>query len=234
MIMQNRSGVKGFSLALAMSCLLLPGSAGADIVLSKVIVDFQAGEQDYRDIEIWNSGTERAFVTVEPDLILEPGLPSERRVHEPDPEKAGILVSPQRLVLEPEQRRIIRIASIAPRGQSERIYRVAVKPVAGDLGERPTGLKVLLGYDMLVLVRADTKIGEVKVTRNGQTLVFENLSNAAQEIFDGKQCTPATNQCTDLPSTRLYPRAQWSVALPGSGQVEYSLSDGKSVIRRSY
>ncbi len=234
MMKQNGSGVKRLCLALTLSGALLPGMASADIVLSQVIVDFQAGEQDYRDIEIWNAGTERAYVTVEPDQILEPGLPDERRVHEPDPEKAGILVSPQRLVLEPEQRRIIRIAAIAPRDHAERIYRVAVKPVAGDLGERPTGLKVLLGYDMLVLVRADTKSGEVKATRDRQTLVFENFSNAAQEIFDGKQCAPSTNQCTDLPSTRLYPHARWSVALPGSGQVEYSLSDGKSVVRRSY
>jgi P pilus assembly chaperone PapD len=234
MIKDYGKAVKRLSLALALSSALLPGTASADIVLSQVIVDFQAGEQDYRDIEIWNAGTERAFVTVEPDQILEPGLPNERRVHEPDPEKAGLLVSPQRLVLEPEQRRIIRIAAIAPRDHVERIYRVAVKPVAGDLGERPTGLKVLLGYDMLVLVRADAKSGEIMATRNGQTLVFENQSNTAQEIFDGKQCEPSAKLCVDLPSTRLYPHARWSVALPKSGQAEYSISDGRSVIRHSY
>lgn len=208
--------------------------ARAEIVLSQVIVDLQPDRPDYQDVEIWNGGDERAFVQVEPSEIQQPGLPTEHRERIVDPERGGLLVSPQRLVLEPDERRIIRIAALAARGDRERIYRIAVRPVAGDVGLETTGLKVLLGYDMLVLLRPAALKGEISAVRRSGTIEFTNNSNFAHEIYDGKQCNEQGEACLNLPSTRLYPGANWSVPLKYSTKVDIMLSSGSNPVRKSF
>ena len=86
--------------------------AGADIVLSELIVELQPGKQTRDDIEVWNNSSDRAFVAVEPREIINPGLPGQSARQDPDPEKFGILVNPARMILEGGQRKLIRIAAI--------------------------------------------------------------------------------------------------------------------------
>jgi hypothetical protein len=66
--------------------------ARADLVLSDLIVELQPGKQVRRDVEVWNSSPERAFVSVEPREIINPGLESQGIRQDPDPEKLGLLV----------------------------------------------------------------------------------------------------------------------------------------------
>ena len=103
---------------------------------------------------------------------------------------------------------------------------VTVKPVAGPITAEATALKVLLGYDVLVLTRPQRIAGEVTATRNGRKLVFHNESNTAQEIYDGKQCDTAGKNCKVLPATRLYSGAQWNVDLTYDTPVEYRMTSG--------
>lgn len=208
--------------------------ARAEIILSQVIVDLQPDRPDYQDVEIWNAADERAFVQIEPSEIENPGLPAERRERIVDPERGGLLVSPQRLVLEPDERRIIRIAAIVARNEQERIYRVAVRPVAGEVGLEATGLKVLLGYDMLVLRRPAVLKGEITALRRRGSIEFTNNSNFAHEIFDGKQCNEQGEACVSLAPTRLYPGASWSVPLNYATKVDVMLSSGSKPVRKSF
>ena len=148
---ENTVGTGLFRLA-AMALLALSAvPAQADMVLSQVIVDLQPGKPSHEDIEIWNDSPERMYAVAEPAQIQSPGTPTERRVTVADPGVSGLLVTPQRMVLEPGQRRIIRLAALLPRDMTERIYRVTVKPVAGPVTAETTALKVLLGYDVLRL-----------------------------------------------------------------------------------
>ena len=55
------------------------------------------------------------------------------------------------MIHEPGQRKLIRLAVIGLRPARERVYRVTVKPVTGELSASETGLKLLVGYDVLVL-----------------------------------------------------------------------------------
>lgn len=206
--------------------------AHAEIVLSQVIIDLQPERADYQDIEIWNAGSERAFVQIEPSEILKPGHPDEQRVPITDPEQAGLLVSPQRLVLEADERRVIRFAAIAPRSARERIYRVAVRPVAAPQESEASGLKVLLGYDLLVLFRPAKLEGEVTAVRRGERIEFTNNSNFAQEIYDGKQCSSQGDPCVNLPATRLYPGASWSITLPYPTEAEIMMTAGTTPVRK--
>src|SRR6476469_2412758 len=91
--------------------VLLPTAANADLVLSELIVELQPGKLMRDDIEVWNNSSERMYVLIEPREIVRPSLPSQVDRKDPDPEKLGLLVEPNRMILEPRQRRLVRIAA---------------------------------------------------------------------------------------------------------------------------
>lgn len=216
------------------SALGLTSLAHAEMVLSQVIIDLLPDKPPRDDIEVWNDGPDRLYVSAEPFEIRAPGTPDEQRVPAGPPDESGILVSPQRLVLAPGERRTIRVAAIGERPRSDRVYRVAIKPVAGPVSADTTALKVFVGYDALVLVRPEQFTGDVEGERKGRTLVLRNVGNAAQELFDGRQCDSAGNDCRPLPAKRLYPGAEWEQALPFETRVSYKASIGSSIRTREF
>lgn len=217
------------SLLLAGLASALPASANAEMVLSQVIVDIEGHEAPRDDIEVFNSGSERLYVLAEPFEILDAGTDAETRVPLSDPGASGLLVSPQRLVLAPGERRVIRVAVTGPRPLRERVYRVAIKPVAGELTAEVDAVKILVGYDALVLVRPAQLLGTVKSERADRSLVLRNMGNASRELFDGKQCDTAGAECRALPAKRLYPGASLTQSLPYDTPVRYTSAVGKNI-----
>ena len=215
------------------SALCLASLARAEMVLSQVIVDLLPGKPPREDIEVWNDGTERMYVLAEPFEIRGAGTPEEQRTPAGLPEQSGILVSPQRLVLEPGERRTIRIAAIGERSASDRVYRVAIRPVVGALSAEESALKLLVGYDTLVLVRPERFSGDVEARRSGRTLTLTNTGNTAQELFAGQQCDGGGN-CQTLPAKRLYPGAVWEQTLPFETPVSYKASIGPTIRDREF
>ena len=213
----------------ALAAFLLSVPAHADLVLSELIVELQPGKVMRDDVEVWNNSPERSYVSIEPREVLDAALPSQRDRKDPDPEKLGLLVEPARMILEPGQRRLIRIAAISPISDREHVYRVTIKPVLGAIHSQDSGLKVLVGYDVLVLVRPSVPEAHVTAARIGRKLTFSNSGNVSVEIVDGRQCTARTEKCAELPGKRLYPSASWTVDLPSDLPVEYTLkSPGRS------
>ena len=210
---------------------ITPASAG--IVLSELIVDLRPGALPREDVEVWNDSPDRTFVAVEPREILNPSAPTQSSRTDPDPEKLGLLVSPARMILEPGQRKLIRIAALAVTKDRERIFRVTVKPVIGGVQSDSSGLKVLLGYDVLVLLRPSVLAPNVVGVRNGKSLTFENRGNVSVEMIDGRQCLSPT-QCTPLPGKRLYAGMSWTVPLPSDAPAEYSLRSPARTDRRTF
>lgn len=223
------------SAAFCMSLLALAPAApvSAELAVSQLIVELKPGASRAADIEIYNDSAERSFVSVEPREIIDAGLDSEKPLLSPDPEKLGLLVSPTRLVIEPHQRRRLRIAAIGPVPDEERIYRVTVKPVAGEVIGAQSGLKLLVGYDLLVLVRPPSQKPKVEISRVGHVLTIANRGNASIELAEGKLCDGNGNQCQQLPSKRLYAGASWEQSLPLSTTGEYRIrsGDGWSTVR---
>lgn len=220
---------------LALLALVLPaGSASADILVSELIVELQPDKHSREDIEIWNKDSSRAYVAVEPAEIIDPGRPDQSRRSEPDPQKLGLLVAPARMILEPGQRKLVRIAALGADSDRERIYRVTVKPVAGPLSSDTSGLKVLVGYDVLVLVRPGQIRPSISGRRVGNSLVVHNGGNVSVELTGGRQCDSARQHCRDLPSKRLYAGADWTEALPMTGPVEYSVRSPAGVERATF
>jgi P pilus assembly chaperone PapD len=209
--------------------LLATSAAMAQLSLSQLVVELGSGDGASADVEILNTGPERAFVAVDPREIIAPGTSAEAPRFDPDPEKLGLLVSPARIILEPGQRRLLRIAALAFRDQ-ERVYRVTVKPVTGPLKSESSGLKVLVGYDMLVLVRPAKLNPHVSGERLGSSLALKNDGNVSVELDDGKECDSSPSNCRPLPGGRLYAGAQKMIQINPNGRISYKMKIGRKVI----
>lgn len=218
----------------AAAALSLTSLAKAEMVLSQVIVDLLPGKPPREDIEVWNDGAERMYVLAEPFEIRAPGTPQEQRAPAGMPEESGLLVSPQRIVLEPGERRTIRVAAIGERPASDRVFRVTIRPVAGTVSAEQNALKVFVGYDTLVLVRPERFTGDLEGERRGRTLTLTNAGNTAQELYAGRQCDEAGENCRDLPTRRLYPGAAWEQTLPFATPVSYKAAIGPTVRDRTF
>lgn len=197
-----------------------PAPARAELIVSDLVVELGADLQPRRDIEVWNNSDERSYVEITPVEVLGAGLAEERRVREPDPEKLGLLVSPNRMILEPRQRKLVRIAVIVDPPERERVYRITIKPVVGEVSGDHSGLKVLVGYDVLALLRPANPQPRISGKREGRMLTVRNDGNASAELMNGRQCDSA-EKCADLPGKRLYAGASFTQELPGDGPVEY-------------
>src|SRR5262249_5576360 len=173
----------GMTLCLvALPAVLVPAPARAELVLGELIVELQAGKQVRDDVEVWNNSPERSFVSIEPREIVNPSLSSQTALKDPDPEKLGLLVSPERMILEPGQRKLVRIATLSADATREHVYRVTIKPVVGGLQAEDSGLKIVVGYDVLVLVRPMQPMANVTASRNGKMLTFNNSGNVSVEL----------------------------------------------------
>jgi len=215
---------------LAIAALASSAGASAQIVLSNLVIELLPGKEARQDVEVLNNSAERAYVAVEPAEIVGAGTPSETRRSDPDPEKLGLLVAPSRMILEAGERKLVRIAELAPPGERERVYRVTVKPVVAPLSSDQSGLKVLIGYDVLVIVRPAQPNPSISVTRSGDAATFHNDGNVSVELEQGRQCDSTGKVCSDLPGKRLYAGAQYTTQLKPGNHPEYTLrSPGQSL-----
>jgi P pilus assembly chaperone PapD len=219
---------------LVATCAVPLAPAHADLVLSQLIIDLEPGKDSRQDIEIWNNSSDRTYVAVEPKEVVNAGTVAESRRQDPDPAKLGILVSPARMILEPGERKLIRVAEIAAPPEFERDYRVTVKPVVGAISSTKSGLKILVGYDVLVLVRPAQPRAHIVFTRSADKATFRNDGNVSVEMIDGRQCDAAGNGCSELPGKRLYPGAEWSADLKPGHHAEYMLKSPDESARKSF
>jgi P pilus assembly chaperone PapD len=221
------------TLGIALLSQLAATPASAELTVSQLIVEFKSGASRAADIEVQNNGDERSYAVVEPREITDPGLITEKSSTAPDPARLGLLASPARFILEPGQRRTLRIAAIGSPSDRERVYRVTVKPVTGDVKGEESGLKLLVGYDLLVLVRPAVVRVNVRAVRNGSKLSLTNDGNASVELAEGKQCDAAGKACAELPAKRLYAGATWMQELPRAQGGEYRIrsADGWSTVK---
>jgi len=229
-----RRGSRASAVGIALGAMLTAAPASADLVLNQAVVDLAPDTPPRFDIDASNTGKERIYVVAEPAEIVAAGTLAERRVSNPDPEALGLLVTPQKMILEPGEHKLVRIASIVPRSAVERIYRVTIKPVAGDVTAPITALKVLVGYDVLVIVRPTAMTGSVTGTRRGNTLVLTNSGTSNVEIYQGKQCDARGADCKPLAARRLYAGASFEQPIDPARPAEYRIKTGGTVSEKRF
>lgn len=208
--------------------------AAADMALDKVVVQFGAGGMQRDDIEVLNAGGELLYLVVEPREVLEPGGEGEQRVERRDPEELGLLVSPNRLVIEPGARRVVRLSLLRPPSERDRIWRVAFRPVVGETAAETTALRVLTAYNVLVMAYPPAPQAELVAERSGQRLALENRGNSNALLFDGRQCDAAGQNCRELPTRRLYAGNRWELELPYGTPARWRLQTAEGVGEASF
>jgi len=140
----------------------------------------------------------------------------------------GLLVTPQKLILEPGEHKLVRIAAVAARPARDRVYRVTIKPVAGAVSAEQSALKLYVGYDALVLYRPEQLRADLTATRNGRQLTIHNGGNTNVELAQGRQCDAGGQNCQNLPANRLYAGADWTIAVPFTTPVTFRTWTGGS------
>ncbi|MFT7652880.1 MAG: P pilus assembly chaperone PapD [Limisphaerales bacterium] len=214
--------------ALVLLLLSASGFTHATMELNNVIFHFEPGESARQDVEVFNSGEDTLYVEVEPAQVLSPGTPSEGRSMIRDPRKAGLLVTPNKLVIPAGESKLVRLVKLGNTSE-EKVYRIATKPVVGGIEADQSGLKVMIGYEVLAIVYPDDVKPNVEVQRKGKTLFVKNLGNTNVLFREGFQCeTPDTpkEECEYLPGRRMYPGNEWQVELPRDLPVIYYQSIG--------
>ena len=80
--------------------------------------------------------------------------------------------------------------------------------------------KVLIGYEVLVLVRPPDAEPELVVQRDGRKLHVENRGRSSTLVRKLEYCESLpSGACEELPGNRLYAGEVWDVELPGEGAV---------------
>ncbi|MDY6943404.1 MAG: fimbria/pilus periplasmic chaperone [Pseudomonadota bacterium] len=211
------------NMAIAIGGLLFVMSVGpvfGEMALNRAIIDFVPGSSNREDVEIQNTGTDPLYVNVSVFEVMSPGLSAETRVELNDPNQLDLLVSPRKMVIQPGAIRLMRVVNLTPPGERERIYRVNVTPAVGELTREQAGLKLIVGYELLVIVRPTNPKPLLDVNRRDNVLSVRNRGNSNVLFFNGELCSPA-GTCVPLPTKRIYAGASWTLTLTASGEVRY-------------
>ena len=212
--------------AAALAVGLAPVPVSAQLAIDRLWVDFEPGTETRADVVIRNESPDRYYISVTPTEVIDPGSATEKRVAIADPEKLGLLVTPNRLILEPGSLRSIRLVSLNNDLKADRVYRVKITPQIGTIdggdagaGNRGVAIKVLAAYDLLVTVRPKDPKPDLVATRTASALVIRNAGNSNALLFDGLSCPEGvkpTNKdaaCTAVGSKRIYAGGEWTLDL---------------------
>ena len=213
--------------------------AHAEFSITSAIVEFTADKPRPQDIEVVSRSNETQYIVSEVYEIRNPGLPNEERVLVEDPSQAKLLVTPDRLVLGAGARKLLRFVLLDEPGTAERVYRVVVKPVIKGVDSKSqVGLKVLVGYEALVLVRPAAIKTSYQAERQGSDIVVTNRGNSDILLQNGTLCppgtTPPSDKCQLPPVLRIYPGQTATMTLPQDWPVTYSVWDGAETTIRHF
>lgn len=200
--------------------------AHAEFIVSSAIVEFTSDQPKQQDIELVSRSESDDYIVAEISEIIHPGLKDEMPFAIEDPADGNLLVTPNKAVLAAGTRKLLRFVCLKPLDEQERIYRVAVKPVIrGIEGARKIGLKVLIGYEVLVIMRPAQIRSDFQVTRRGRQLAIANRGNSNVLLQNGSQCE-ASQQCPLPASVRVYAGQTAELTLPQDKPVTYTVWDG--------
>lgn len=227
--------ILSLSLGIASLLMLSPATSHAEMILDQSILHFEPGKPNRQDVVVENSADKPLYIKITPYSILNPGSDQQSREKVINPKESGLLVSPNKLVVPPKGRKLIRFLNLKPKRDQEGIYRVAIEPVAGELISEKTGLKVIIGYEVLVLAQPVNPEPKLVAKRKGHSLKLSNEGRTNIYLSQGKQCPPhgtKAEDCKSLQERRLYPGNELTVSLPLDESVQYHVAIGtKSSLR---
>jgi P pilus assembly chaperone PapD len=230
--------------ALALA-LALPAAGWAGMALDRSIVHLNPGDPESVDVAVANNGDEPLYVDASVAEVVAPGSPAEERVLLRASADVPMLVSPNKLVIPPGQRRLLRIVNMAGHSDTERVFRVTAKPVAPPVVAERSGIRILVGYQVLVIVAPTDPKPNLESHRNGRELVLENHGNVNFMLHSGVQCAPGVEVddvpagedkegCIRFDGNRLYPGNAWKLETQWDTPVLFTVTTGERNDRRRF
>lgn len=206
----------------------------AAMLLDKAIVHFGPGAPNRQDVEIRNPDKEPMYIKVEILEVHNPGMKNEERKVVTNPKAAKFLVTPSKLVIPPGGRKSVRMLNI---GQlpvdKDKVFRINLTPVTPDVEAKQMAIKVVVGYQLLVLIQPNTPKADIQATRVGKKLVLHNAGNTNVLLRSGSNCPhqappakPSSEGCVEMQSKRLYAGNTAEVELTYDTPVEYFMAIG--------
>ena len=204
--------------------------AQANMVLDKIIINFYSGKTAREDVEVFNSGKETLYISAKLFEIIQPENNTPERRELTDPRTAGIIISPNRFIVAPGQRKVVRLITTQAAIDTDKVYRILMQPHAGkfttDSTQKVAGIKIMLGYELLAFIRPAKLDVNLQVQRKGKSLLLHNAGNTNINVREVKLCQDTEQQrCEKLGGKRLYAGQQWQFDLPQA--------EGKIFIRKS-
>lgn len=221
----------------ALVLLAWGGPARAEMQLDRSILVFDADARPTQDVEVRNAGEETLYLATEILLVSDPGTEAEARTPVTDPDAAGVLVTPARAVIPPGGRQLLRVVLLEDPGETDRIYRINVKPVVPQLQAEQSAVKVVVAYQLLVIQRPLDPEPDLQWKREGRTIRFRNAGNSNVLLYNGRQCADAATEtdCVEIAGARrLYAGNDWTLELPRDAPVELTAAIGNSNARRRF
>lgn len=140
-----------------------------------------------------------------------------------------MIISPNRMVLAPGQNKIFRVVPTRPADDADKVYRILIKPhaskMSGQSEEKTAGIKLMIGYELLVFMRPANYKVDLQAKREGKKLNLYNAGNTNINVREIKLCVDDKSDCEEVNGHLLYAKQSWQVDLPRA--------DGKILIRKS-
>lgn len=210
--------------------IILPNILFAAISVTPQIVYLKNNEPSRVDISVSNMGDKKSYVEVTATEILSPGIKDKESREIIDFNKSkDLIITPQKLALEPGAKKRVRISYLKQRGDIERNFQIDFKPVVGKYkmlspnrkkGYKSLGVKVMVGYAVKIFVSPKKVNDTVALKRTGKKLFLENKGNVNVSFQHWKICL-SEDKCEKLKYfIRLYPGNTEEYTLPYSGKLK--------------
>ena len=206
----------------------------AALALGNIIVDIPSTTPK-ADIEVYNRSQQPMAIAVDVKEIINPGQETQQSLNilaDEDFTNDSLIIDPSMFILAASEKRLLRFMNLNTDITTDKIYRVSVTPkenINPKLQAQEgvsAGVKILLAYEVLAIIRPSEIEYNVEYTRVGNKLKLTNKGNSNIIINSVANCeyTPVEH-CSDIPAIRLYAGMHTSIDLAYATPVSISYSN---------
>lgn len=221
--------LKALSLFLLATVATSSSSAFASqISLSTSTVYFDSNKQEKKTVQVINVDVNTTtYFDVKINEVKNLGQMNDEYLEVvTNPEIGGLIATPSKSILrEGEKSRAISIINLNTSLDKERAYRVDVTPIISGVDlkqEDIKGVKMLLGYDVLVYVQPDNPTFAHQARIENDRLYISNLGNSHFNVGNIEACDKE-DKCTSFDGGSIFSDLESSISIPkGTVRVTFS------------
>lgn len=212
--------------------VLLPSISISAISVDNVIVNLK--ELQSEQIVVKTNDEKKEYVAVNIRKIINPGQSNESCLilnkgnykkftnicnNANSIKEIGLSLSPLKMIIPKNSSKVVKIYNIEGQTEEEKIYRAEIVPVASPFsidGEKKVGVKIQIGYEVLIIVPPKNPDYQFTHKIKGKELTITNTGNSNILFFTGKQCKE--DVCEKIKPKRIYSNSSHTFLLPFDGK----------------